>query len=308
MPGEPWAVSSGCGGQRSVTQARRLRWRHRVRRAVLARTHERRTGRATAAAIGPTEPTATYETDPGTTSSHLERQPGQQHVPGRPVSRRDLHRRVLARPRGPGPSVSSSQPSGSTTLARGCPAGHGGCPGSATGNGSAGSSSASSTSSSARVATSARARRRSPPAREPLEVPRHVLAELLAAALLAPCAGTAARRAGASSPPPRRASAASRTVARRRTRPRGRGTATAGPGSRGRPRRPRRRSARPSAARPRPPRCRRCRAPGCRRARRAADGVPVGLARSSAWATVRPCSAIAAHPGLLRRCGRRRGR
>ena len=69
--------------------------------------------------------------------------------------------------------------------------------------------------------------------REALEVPRDVLAELLAAALLAHVLDRAARHGGASSSPPRpEAGQRRRGPPRRRRRP-GRGTATAGRGSRG---------------------------------------------------------------------------
>ena len=141
---------------------------------------------------------------------------------------------------------------------------------------------------------------------EALEVPRHVLAELLAAPLLPHVLARAARRGGASRRGPRRGSAGSRPP-RRRTPPRGRGTATAGPGSRGRPRRRPHRSARPCAARRRPPRCRRCRAPGCRRGRPAPRSRPSRPGRSR---PARRCARAARSPRRRSpgRSARRRGR
>ena len=84
----------------------------------------------------------------------------------------------------PLPSASSSQPSGSTTRARGEPWRPRGVPSSPTGNGSFGSRSASSRSSVGEAVDQAERAAHLAAGGEALEVPRDVLAELLAAPLL----------------------------------------------------------------------------------------------------------------------------
>ena len=205
----------------------------------------------------------------------------------------------------PVPSVSSSQPCGSTTR-RGLPCRPRGVPSAATGNGSAGSSRRQQL-----VERGQRGDQRQVVAQlaaggEALEVPRDVLAELLAALLLA---HVVAQQLGV--PAHHRRHLAERRAgwrpARPRTPPPGRGTAT------GRPRQPRPTTT-PAApvsstirSRRRPPRCRRCRAPGCRRAR------PARRSRTSRPARSRPgrrCGRAARwrRSRTPARSGRRRGR
>ena len=178
----------------------------------------------------------------------------------------------------------------------GCPAGRAGCRARPPGTARPGRARSSSSSSSASEETSARSRRSSPPAAKPLRYHDDVLAELLAAPLLPHVLARAARRGGASSRPPRRASAGSR--------PRSPANAAArSRNSHGRPRQPRPTTT-PAA-------------PVSLDHPQRVGGLPdVAVAehrdvdvrdqlarsrpsrprRSSACATVRPCSAIAAQP------------
>ena len=158
------------------------------------------------------------------------------------------------------PALAAARPS-----AAGRPGGRGAGRARTAGTGTSGSSSASSVSSSARLEIMASRRRSSPPTGKPLKYQAMCLRRSAQPLALV---GQADEQLGVPADrrrPPRPGSAARGSTGRRTRRP-GRGTARAGPGSRGRsPRRPPR-SRPPSAARPRPPRCRRCRAPGWTRA------------------------------------------